>query len=741
VYTFITPLISNYFKYLNKKDAMKTLLYLIITYSLIFPYCSFAQKLCHIEADTVSKKFILVQDKASNITSRILDLDIQTTVSAHATRPESTIDIHLNFGTDLNLENLFTIIFTIRPYCSGICNDAAIAESWLSTKAINKASRSVNFTMGGMIPGKSYTLETSIFGFDGAPCSGRMITPVTFQTSSATAELSKMLLVINEEWKNTALVQSSLDQYIADVQANNPLITVEKYYVTSNSFSKIGLYDYIQQQYTSANLSYLFFIGDNASTLKTHRLLDEQGGVPYEGSSYSFTHYTLPLYQNYTYDPSNYNLKSMAYQNTCFRPSQEVREAVFQQRNSLISMGMIIPDPALSFDGQINYLNQYFIKLHKFKNKEITFEKKVLLTDGFVNENSVVSLAKNNGRWNNADILDIGREKDVNYSGEDVVWKTDFINKLGSRSYEIFSLNLHGSPNYHSFGIYSSDILYNFPQLNTQIINLSSCNVGHYKYHNYLAGLYLEKGNVLNVHAYSDLLITLTSNGASALEYQFLDNGVFTLMSRGYTISDAFRFSASYIDSEVILGDPLVKLSEPTPLPVSLKNFEVNKEGKTAHLVWSTVFENASSHFEVERSEDGKKWTALGSVVTNNKQSGDIIYSFSDKNPLQGENLYRLKMIDLDGTYSFSKIQHTRFDYLDIMVFPNPASDKIYLSNELLESAESVVVTNYSGKTLFESNAKFKDGILINKFPSGIYLIRVKMTDQSVKNLKMVVER
>ncbi|MBE9463751.1 hypothetical protein ACFP1I_08855 [Dyadobacter subterraneus] len=368
------------------------------------------------------------------------------------------------------MDDLFTVVFAIRPYCDGDCNDQTVADSWVSTKAINKATRSVDFTMGGMLPGANYKLETSI------------ISPVSFQTSAATAKPSKMLLVINEEWKNTLLVQSNLNQYIADAEKTNPLILVEKYYVSTNSTSKIGLYNYIQEQYKSDNLSYLFFIGDNASTTTSRTLLDEQGNVMLTAGSYSFTHYTLPLYQHYTYDPSTYYLQNVKYQNTCYRPDQEIREAVFQQRNSLISMGMIIPDPALSFDGQINYLGDYFAKLHKFKNKEITFEKKVLLTDGFVSEQHAVAKAQANGRWVSADVLSFGRTKDTDYSGEDPVWKTDFLDKLSSRSYELFSLNLHGSPTYHSFGIYSSDILYNLPKANIQLINLLSCNVGHYKY-------------------------------------------------------------------------------------------------------------------------------------------------------------------------------------------------------------------------------------------------------------------
>ncbi|MBE9463752.1 hypothetical protein ACFP1I_08850 [Dyadobacter subterraneus] len=81
----------------------------------------------------------------------------------------------------------------------------------------------------------------------------------------------------------------------------------------------------------------------------------------------------------------------------------------------------------------------------------------------------------------------------------------------------------------------------------------------------------------MNVHAYSDLLVTITINGASALESQFLDNWAYSLMSRGFNTSDAFRLSGSYNESELILGDPRNKFQD-IPSPITLENFEVSKE-------------------------------------------------------------------------------------------------------------------------------------------------------------------
>ncbi|MBE9463753.1 T9SS type A sorting domain-containing protein [Dyadobacter subterraneus] len=156
---------------------------------------------------------------------------------------------------------------------------------------------------------------------------------------------------------------------------------------------------------------------------------------------------------------------------------------------------------------------------------------------------------------------------------------------------------------------------------------------------------------------------------------------------------------------------------------------------------WSAVTKIHFSQFEIERSGDEQTWVNLGSILASNQHSTNAQYSFLDKNPLNGDNFYRLKMIDLDGNYSYSDTRQVSFDFLIYTIYPNPASDKFYLSGGLLENAKSVVIKNQSGITLFESSGVLEDGISTNKFSDGLYIIRVRMADDSVRTLKMVVSK
>src|SRR5690606_11386177 len=88
-------------------------------------------------------------------------------------------------------------------------------------------------------------------------------------------------------------------------------------------------------------------------------------------------------------------------------------------------------------------------------------------------------------------------------------------------------------------------------------------------------------------------------------------------------------------------------------LPVKLAYFNAAKEGNTANLTWATTEEMNNTGFEIQRSADARKWQAIG-FVENQTADGNsknlLTYGFADVAPLAGNNYYRLKQIDTDGS-------------------------------------------------------------------------------------------
>lgn len=113
------------------------------------------------------------------------------------------------------------------------------------------------------------------------------------------------------------------------------------------------------------------------------------------------------------------------------------------------------------------------------------------------------------------------------------------------------------------------------------------------------------------------------------------------------------------------------------PLPLKLLSFEANQQGKQIVLNWKTADEINTSGFDVEKSVDGKSFNVISH--TNAKGASGNLYSSSDNNPFPGENFYRLKMIDRDGSFTYSNVVNVTYAGISsvIKVYPVPATSYV----------------------------------------------------------------
>jgi hypothetical protein len=90
-------------------------------------------------------------------------------------------------------------------------------------------------------------------------------------------------------------------------------------------------------------------------------------------------------------------------------------------------------------------------------------------------------------------------------------------------------------------------------------------------------------------------------------------------------------------------------------VPVELSTFAANVVDRTVTLSWRTESESNSSGFEVERSSANQSWAQIGFVKSAGTTTEPQNYSFVDSKLETGSYSYRLKMVDLDGSFSYSK--------------------------------------------------------------------------------------
>ncbi|KAA6439042.1 T9SS type A sorting domain-containing protein [Dyadobacter flavalbus] len=175
------------------------------------------------------------------------------------------------------------------------------------------------------------------------------------------------------------------------------------------------------------------------------------------------------------------------------------------------------------------------------------------------------------------------------------------------------------------------------------------------------------------------------------------------------------------------------------PLPVTLVSFDANKVENTTLLSWKTSFETNSSNFEIQRSKSGQDWEILGSVDAAGESRENYSYSFVDSKPLSGNNLYRLKMIDLDGTSTFSKWINLNFDIVaTAQVFPNPVVDKLNLDITDWSQISAVQLYNITGKAVYEARNTPVTSIDVKNLPSGMYVMHITRNNGNVVTYKIV---
>ncbi len=162
-------------------------------------------------------------------------------------------------------------------------------------------------------------------------------------------------------------------------------------------------------------------------------------------------------------------------------------------------------------------------------------------------------------------------------------------------------------------------------------------------------------------------------------------------------------------------------------LPLTLLSFDATADNRQVVLDWKTADEKDVRTMEIEKSSNSADWNTTGNVTPN----GSSYYSFTDDKPAAGINYYRLKFIDLDGSFTYSPTRIVRMDSRQdatITLAPNPATDHTsILLSSVLNNSGTVTVFNAAGQQVQHINAtgQQKIDLDLGSYTPGIYYIVV----------------
>ncbi|MCE7071034.1 T9SS type A sorting domain-containing protein [Dyadobacter sp. CY327] len=165
------------------------------------------------------------------------------------------------------------------------------------------------------------------------------------------------------------------------------------------------------------------------------------------------------------------------------------------------------------------------------------------------------------------------------------------------------------------------------------------------------------------------------------------------------------------------------------PLPVILTSFTASKIEGFSQLEWLTSSESEASYFEIQRFKIPLDWVKIGEVQASGESNDKRSYSFRDTVPGPGQNLYRLKMIDQDTYYTYSKVASVTFESLSRpFLYPNPFADAVYLSGEL-QGRNAVEIYNITGLQVFSESEFPTKGVSLKHLAPGVYTFRIISDD------------
>ncbi|MEO6252396.1 MAG: hypothetical protein ABIO79_03790 [Ferruginibacter sp.] len=139
-------------------------------------------------------------------------------------------------------------------------------------------------------------------------------------------------------------------------------------------------------------------------------------------------------------------------------------------------------------------------------------------------------------------------------------------------------------------------------------------------------------------------------------------------------------------------------------LPLDLLNLTVKQTTAQQSLLrWQTAHEINSKLFEVEWSYDGSTYSTIATVSANGNINENKEYQYIHPFPAGGNNFYRLKIKDMDGSFSYSPVVQLKITISKIktVIFPNPVADLLNLNIQSPKTEPLLLyICTSDGKTL-----------------------------------------
>jgi hypothetical protein len=176
-----------------------------------------------------------------------------------------------------------------------------------------------------------------------------------------------------------------------------------------------------------------------------------------------------------------------------------------------------------------------------------------------------------------------------------------------------------------------------------------------------------------------------------------------------------------------------------SPLPATLAYFNANPVQNDVNIAWKTITEENADHFVIEQSNDGVNFSSLQTIKAAGNSTDPRNYAYTHHNVVAGKIYYRLQTVDKNGKSDYSGIVVVTVknnSETALSVYPNPATEKIYIRKSIAAASEVYQVRNLAGVLVMQKTfaaGSTQNSIDVSTLTSGVYfLVRNNGTEQEM---------
>jgi hypothetical protein len=241
----------------------------------------------------------------------------------------------------------------------------------------------------------------------------------------------------------------------------------------------------------------------------------------------------------------------------------------------------------------------------------------------------------------------------------------------------------------------------------------------------------------------------VVEGGAIAIATLSIMKGTFIAHPGAITMADGSTVQGRLLSTTGAINVDGVQAYLPASvvLPVTLLDFKATKANDAIGLLWTTANEFSLAKYNVERSATGNNFYSIGSVPSTNT-SFIKVYQWLDNAPLAGVNFYRLKILDLDGTFKYSMVVKMDMNARKgISVYPNPVTGHLlllqmygqlkgdYFINLYNSNAEKMM----SSRITHDGNDAVRSIPLNKNLPTAVYYLEISDPGKNKTTLKLYI--